>query len=412
MNTALFIAKRYLISKKSHNIINIISAISFFGILFSAMSLIIVLSVFNGFEKLIVGYFNSFNSDFQISASHGKVFDETTFPFDKVNQINGVSASSKVLEDIAMVSYDEKQFLAKLKGVDPNYGINNRFDTLIIDGQFLLQKGEINYMSMGAGVAYHLGVNLAEYKSIKTYYPKRTSASLTNPMNAFNTNVIIPSGVFSAQTDYDAEYVLVPLQYAQELMNYPNEISAVEVFTHPKSNSKKIQKNLQNLLGEKFIVKNRFQQEEMLFKVMQSEKVAIYAILTFILILAMFNIVGTLAMLILDKKEDIQILFHMGATKSTVKSIFMWEGFLLNFSGGFIGLAVGAFLCWLQQFYGIIKIGSENAAYIMNVYPVHMKMSDFLIVLGTVIILGVLSTIIPVNKLAKRLYLNSDKSQS
>lgn len=372
------------------------------------MSLILVLSVFNGFEKLIVGYFNSFNSDFHISASQGKVFDQTVFPFEKIKQIQGVNSYSAVLEDIALISYDEKQFLSKLKGVDSEYGNANRFDTLIIDGQFLLQRGEHNYMLLGAGVAYHLGVNLAQFSSIKTYYPKRTSANLTNPMNAFNSNVIIPSGVFSVQTDYDAEYVLVPLRYAQDLMNYQHEISAVEVFIDPKSNSKKIQKQIQNVLGDDFVVKNKFQQEEMLFKVMQSEKVAIYAILTFILILAMFNIIGTLAMLIIDKKEDIQILFHMGASKSLVQSIFMWEGFLLNFSGGFIGLAIGALLCWIQQAFGLIKIGSDNAAYILNVYPVEMQIADFFIVLGIVIVLGILSTIIPVKRLSKRLYISSN----
>ena len=403
MNTAFFIAKRYIISKKTHNIINIISAISFFGIMFSAMSLILVLSVFNGFERLIVGYFNAFNSDFHISASQGKVFDQDAFPFEKLRSIQGVNSCSSVLEDITLVGYDEKQFLAKLKGVDDEYGKANRFDTLIIDGQFLLQKGNNDYMILGAGVAYHLGVNLAQFSSIKTFYPKRTSANLTNPMNAFNSNIIIPSGVFSVQTDYDAEYVLVPLRYAQELMNYPQKISAVEVFTIAKSNSKKIQKQIEALVGDAFVVKNKFQQEEMLFKVMQSEKVAIYAILTFILLLAMFNIVGTLAMLIIDKKDDMQILYHMGASKSMVQSIFMWEGFLINFSGGFIGLGLGAILCWIQQTFGLIKIGSDHATYTINIYPVQMQITDFFMVLAIVVLLGVVSTIIPVKKLSKKI---------
>lgn len=409
MNTAFFIAKRYLISKKSHNIIHIISAISFFGIVFCTMSLILVLSVFNGFESLIVNYFNSFNADLVISPTKGKVFEQSTFPFDKISKIAGVSTYSAILEDVALISYDDKQFLAKLKGVDENYGIDNRFDTLIIDGRFLLQKGDVDYVILGAGVAYHLGLNLTQFKSLKTYYPQREAKNLNDPLNAFNTSLIIPSGVFSVQTDYDAEYVFVPLRYAQSLMQYEGKLSAVEIFIKPNDRVEKVQDEIQNILGERFIVKNKYQQEEMLFKVLQSEKIAIYAILTFILILAMFNIVGTLAMLILDKKDDVLILFQLGATKAMVQSIFMWEGFLLNIAGGIIGLILGAAICLIQQTWGIVKIGSENAAYVLNIYPVEMKVVDFVIVLAIVIALGTLSTIFPARKLSKRLYIGNDK---
>lgn len=367
------------------------------------MSLIMVLSVFNGFESLIVNYFNSFNADLQINPVKGKVFYQNDFPFDKVKQIEGVNSYSAVLEDIALISYDEKQFLAKLKGVDENYGYDNRFDTLVVDGKFLLQQGEIDYVLLGAGVAYHLGLNLSQFKALKTYYPRRTAKNLTDPLNAFISTSIIPSGVFSVQTDYDAEYVIVPLRYAQTLMDYPNQISSVELFINHSYNSEKIQQNVQQLLGSNYTVKNKYQQEEMLFKVMQSEKTAIYAILTFILVLAMFNIVGTLAMLILDKKDDIAILFNMGADNKLIHRIFLWEGFLLNFAGGIIGLLLGALLCFIQQTFGLIKIGSENADYILNTYPVQMNIFDFVAVLSIVIILGLISTILPVKRLAKRL---------
>ncbi len=409
MNTAFFIAKRYLISKKSHNIIHIISAISFLGIVFCTMSLILVLSVFNGFESLIVNYFNSFNSDLLVSSVKGKVFEQSTFPFDKVKQIEGISSTSAVLEDIALISYDDKQFLAKLKGVDENYGRDNCFDTLIIDGKFLLQQGEIDYVILGAGVAYHLGLNLSQFKTLKTYYPRRTSKNLTDPLNAFISTSIVPSGVFSVQTDYDAEYVFVPLRYAQSLMDYPDKISSVEIFIKPSYKTENIQKKTQQLLGEKYTVKTKYQQEEMLFKVMQSEKSAIYAILTFILVLAMFNIVGTLAMLILDKKDDIVILLNMGADSKLIHNIFLWEGFLLNFAGGIIGLILGAILCFIQQTFGLIKIGSENASYVLNIYPVKMNIFDFLMVLIIVILLGLVSTILPVKRLTKRLQISDKK---
>ncbi len=403
MNTAFFIAKRYLISKKSHNIIHIISAISFFGIVFCTMSLIIVLSVFNGFESLIVNYFNSFNADLQINPVKGKVFEQSEFPFEKVKQIEGVNSYSAILEDIALISYDDKQFLAKLKGVDENYGKDNRFDTLIVDGNFLLQKGNIDYVILGAGVAYHLGLNLSQFKTLKTYYPRRTAKNLTDPLNAFISTSIVPSGVFSVQTDYDAEYVFVPLRYAQTLMDYEGKINSVELFLNPTFDSKKIQQKVQQILGESYSVKNKYQQEEMLFKVMQSEKTAIYAILTFIMVLAMFNIIGTLAMLILDKKNDIEILFNMGADRKLIHQIFLWEGFLLNFAGGIIGLMLGALLCVIQQIFGLIKIGSENADYILNTYPVQMSFIDFFAVLIIVITLGLISTILPVKQLTKRL---------
>ena len=403
MNLAFFIAKRYLISKKSHNIINIISIISFVGILVSTAALIIVLSVFNGFESIIAGYFNSFNADLVIKPEQGKVFQIDAIDFQEIEKIEGVKSTSKVLEDAVLLSYDDRQFLARIKGVEQNYGTDNRFDTLIIDGRFLLQQADVNYMILGAGVAYHLGLNLAQYKSIKTYYPKRHTKSLANPLNAFNSNIIIPSAVFAVQTDYDAEYVFAPLKYTQELMTYEDEISSVEIFTNPKYDIGKIQKQLSQLLGDEFVVQNKYQQEEMLFKVMQMEKTAIYVILSFILLLAMFNIIGTLAMLILDKKDDILVLSQLGADKKLIHKIFLWEGLLLNLAGGFFGLLLGSIICLIQQYFGLIKIGGSEANYVLNVYPVEMQLVDFVSVMATVLVLGLLATILPVKRLTNRL---------
>jgi len=399
LNLSFYISKRYLISKKSHNIINIISAISLVGVLVGTMSLIIVLSVFNGLESLVIKYYNSFNSDFVIQAKEGKVFSEKTFPFEKINKINGVASTIKIIDDIALLMYDEKQFIAHLKGVDDNFGKYNRFDSLVIDGKFKLHSGNLNYIIPGAGVASRLGINLVAYKSVKAFYPNRTATNLSDPLNSLNTGELVPSGVFSSQTDSDIEYAIVPLKFMREITGYNDELTSVEISILPKSNIDAIQDEITKILDSSFTIKNRFQQEEMLYKVMEMEKIAILIILSFILLLATFNIIGTLSMLIIEKKKDISILISLGANKSLIERIFLFEGILINMFGGFLGLILGSILCFIQQQFGIIKIGAENANYALTVYPVEMRFSNFLLVFGIATILGFISTWIPVKRL-------------
>lgn len=372
-----------------------------------SMALVIVLSVFNGLETMVEKNFNSFNPDFMITPKQGKVFNQDSLLLKKIETIEGVATVSKVLDDVALLTYEKKQFIAHLKGVDPNFGKNNHFDTLVLDGRFVIKSGDINRAVLGAGVAYHLGLNLMSMKSITAYYPNRFAKNLSDPLTAFNTETLLPSGVFSSQNDIDNSFVIVPLSFMQDLTQYHQQISAIEVQLLPKSAIKKIQKQLEHLFGDKFVVKNRFQQEEMMYKVMQMEKVMVFIILSFILFLATFNIIGTITMLIVEKKKDVEILKSIGADKKLIEKIFITEGLLINLFGGFLGLILGAVVCFVQQQFGIITMGQTNAQYAVTTYPVEMRFTDFLLIFAVVAITGIVSTWVPVKKIIKTSFLSS-----
>jgi ABC-type lipoprotein release transport system permease subunit len=406
VNLPFFIARRYLISKKSHNIINIISAISLVGVLIGSMALIVVLSVFNGLESMVVKNFNAINPDFLITAKIGKVFEEDSLQIQKIKTIDGVSSVARVVDDVTLLTYEEKQYIAHLKGVDDNFGKTNHFDTLIIDGRFALHSGEINYVILGAGVATHLGLKLSSMKAIKAYYPNRLAKNLSDPLTAFNTEMLLPVGVFSAQTESDLTYAIVPLRYMQALTQYDNQLTSIEVYTKPNAKPKQIQTQLARLLGDKFEIKSRYQQEELMYKVMKMENLVVFIILSFILFLATFNIVGTISMLIIEKKKDVEILKNMGADKSLIENIFIAEGVLINLFGGGLGLIIGALICILQQQFGFITMGQDNARYAVNSYPVDMQLVDFLMVFGIITIFGFLSTWIPVKRIIKASFAN------
>lgn len=407
MNLPFFIARRYLISKKSHNIINIISVISLIGVMVGSMALIIVLSVFNGLENMVEKNFNSFNPDFLITPKQGKVFDEDSTIIKKITSIDGVAGVSRVLDDVALLTLEDKQFIARLKGVDPNFGKYNRFDTLVINGRFII--GEENRAVLGAGVAFHLGLNLPSMKGIKAYYPNRFATNLSDPLTAFNTEILNPSGEFSSQTERDLNYVLVPLRFMQKLTQYDRQISALEVYMKSGVASKGLLEPLSKIVGEKFVVKNRFQQEEVMYKVMQIEKIAVFIILSFILFLATFNIIGTITMLIIEKKKDVDILINMGADKSLIEKIFIAEGVLINLLGGGLGLVLGAIVCIVQQQFGIITMGNANAQYTINAYPVAIEAMDFVMIFAVITVTGFLSTWIPVKKIINASF--NDKSR-
>jgi lipoprotein-releasing system permease protein len=407
LNLPFFIARRYLISKKSHNIINIISWISLVGVMVGSMALVIVLSVFNGLETMVEKSFNSFNPDFVITPKQGKVFDQDSLLIKKIATLEGVAAVTKVLDDVALLTYENKQFIAHLKGVDPNFGKYNSFDTLLIDGRFVLQSGEINRAVLGAGVAYHLGLNLMSMKSITAYYPNRFAKNLSDPLTAFNTEKLLPSGTFSAQNETDYSFVIVPISFMQKLTQYEKQISGIEVQLLPNVAAKKIQGQLDELMGEKFVVKNRFQQEEVMYKVFQMEKIVVFIILSFILFLATFNIIGTITMLIVEKKKDVEILKNIGADKRLIEKIFTAEGLMINLLGGLFGLALGGIICFVQQQFGLITMGQENAQYAVSAYPVEMRATDFLLIFAVITVTGVISTWIPVKQIIKTSFLSS-----
>ncbi len=398
-----FIAKRYLFSKKSHNIINIISGISVVGVTVGTMALVIVLSVFNGFESLIVSLFNSFNPALSISVKEGKTFHFDDFPADSIKNIPGVFVITQVIEENAMLKYRNKQFIATIKGVSPEFEAMSGLDTMLIDGNFSLKTQNQSHIILGAGVAYYLHASLSDPANpITVFVPRREGNIGMSLEKAFNSRSIFPSAIFSIQQDFDVKYAVVPIDFARELLDYDDEVTAIELGLTAGADNDKIQKEIRNILGEKYLVKNRFEQQVLLYKIMKSEKWAIFFILTFILIIATFNVIGSLTMLILDKKKDIAILHSMGAGKQLIKRIFLIEGVMISVGGAVTGLILGGLISLLQQKFGFIGLGNGTGTFVVDAYPVKIIFSDFILVFITVISIGLIAAWYPVNQLSKK----------
>ncbi len=404
LNFPYYIAKRYLVSKKSHNIINIISVVSVVGITVGTMALIIVLSVFNGFESLVISLFNTFNPDLEITIEKGKTFQINDIPEDSIREIPGVLSFVEVVEENALIKSEEKQHIVTLKGVSSEYEKANRLDSMIIDGEFLLKKGKHDFAVLGAGVAYYLDVHIHDYMDpLVIYVPDRfTTPTGMNFESAFNRKMIFPSGVFSVQQDFDTKYVLVPLDFARGLLDYESEVTSVEIGLTENADLKQVQATLENMLGPDYKIKNRFQQQELLYKIMKSEKWVTFSILAFILLIATFNVVGSLSMLILDKKKDIAVLYSMGANNKQVRQIFLFEGLLIVLLGGFAGLILGALVSYLQQTFGIIRLGAAAGSFVVEYYPVEMQITDFISVFVTVLLIGFLAAWYPVKQITRK----------
>ncbi|MEI7982032.1 MAG: FtsX-like permease family protein [Bacteroidota bacterium] len=402
MNFPFYIARRYLVSKKSHNIINIISAISMVGVAIGAMALIIVLSVFNGFEKLVISLFSSFNPDIQVTVRHGKTFDIHTIPLDQLRKIPGIVHLSEVIEEDALIKYKDKQTIVTIKGVSKDYVKMSGIDTMMMEGDFKLEDQQQNYAVLGYGIAATIGASLQDYLNPLVVYVPRRDASLSGGFeNAFSSDVIFPAGFFSIQQDYDVKYVLLPLRFVQKLLVYENERTALEMSLAKGSDQQKIQRRIETLLGKGFVVQNRFQQQEILYKIMKSEKLYIFLILAFILFMATFNVIGSLSMLILDKRKDIAVLHSMGAGQSVIRRIFFIEGMLISLIGAVAGLVLGGVVCWIQIRYGVVALGSADSSFVVSAYPVHMQFTDFILVLTTVISIGFFAAWYPVYNIRK-----------
>lgn len=401
MNFTFYIARRYLFAKKSHNIINIISAISVAGITIGTAALIIVLSVFNGFETLVENLFNSFNPDIEITPVQGKTFSENSIPIEKLYTVDGVQKISGVLEENALVTYKEKQYIVTLKGVSEEFHHTSLIDSMIIEGSPVLETGGINYALVGQGIAYSLGLSLNDYENpLNLYVPRKNSGSRIDPLNAFNNLLIMPSGIFSIQQEYDQKYIIVPLRFTRELLEQEDALSALEVKLINTADKKAVQQKIKDIAGSSFLVKNRFEQEEFLYKVMKSEKLAVFIILSFILLIAIFNVIGSLSMLILDKKKDIEVLKCLGADNQRVRAVFFTEGMMITLGGAVAGLIIGGVVCWLQQSFGLITI--NTGTFVVESYPVKMMAVDFLLVFITVGIIGLFASWYPAKYISQK----------
>jgi lipoprotein-releasing system permease protein len=406
MKFAFFIALRYLFSKKSTNVINIISWISVVGVSVGTMALIVILSVFNGFDSLITSLFSSFDSDLKITLHEGKTFTPNDSLLQYIKSHKSVYGYAETIEDNALLRHREKQYIATIKGVSDDYIKMSQIEKMIVEGEFLLNYNNKNYAVIGQGVAYYLSLGLNYvHPTIQIYVPKRDATIHLNPEEAFNKLSITPAGIFAIQQDFDSKYVIVPIDFAKKLFGYTDEISSIELKLADNANMNSVQNEIKSKIGHKYNIKNRFEQHELLFKIMKSEKWAIFFILTFILIVASFNVIGSLTMLIIDKQKDIFILQSMGASFSTIRLTFLLEGWLITFAGAIIGLILGVLLCYVQQVFGLIKLHGSGSFIIEN-YPVEMLITDFLYVFLTVIIIGFLAAWYPVRYITKN-YISS-----
>lgn len=407
MNLPFFIAKRYLVSKKKQNIINIISGISVVGIIVGTMALVIVLSVFNGFSSLISTFFSSFDPDLKITAVEGKMFNPHDFPFDKIKKLPGVAHYSEVIEEVALLKYGGQQYVATVKGVPDNYNTYTGIDSMIVDGDFMLEKQGIEYAVVGQGVAYNLGLGLTFIDPIRIFVPKKGKQVSMNLARSINQDYIYPSGVFSILEEVDSKYIIVPFEFAAKLFESENQVSAVELAVEPDASENKIQEEITELLGNDFQIKNKYQQHDLIYKTMKSEKWAAYLILVFILLVASFNILSNLTMLIIDKKEDLFILRGMGANAKTIRQVFLFNGWMISFAGAVIGSLLGVFVCWLQIKYGFITLPGAGS-FVISAYPVKIVFTDILLVFSAVLSIGFLAAWYPVRFISKKYLLNSN----
>ncbi len=405
MNFPLYIAQRYLFAKKSHNAINVISIISLAGVTIGTMALIIVLSVFNGFDKLIQSLFNAFDPDIKITLVEGKTFIPSDTFLKNLSDINGVESYSRVIEENALVKYGQKIYIATIKGVDHNYMYTSGVDTMIIDGSFVLQNKNEEYAVIGQGIAYYLQVGLKFVNPLIIYIPRKSASISLNPEDMYNHNYIYPSGIFAIEADQDSKYIIVPIRFAQNLLEDTASISSLEIKLNKTVNKNLVKSSIQNLAGNKFQVQTRYEQKQVFYRIMKYEKWAIFMILTFILVVASFNIIGSLSMIIIDKKKDISTLNYLGANKRLLQNVFLFEGLMISVLGAIIGLIIGLIICWLQIRYGFVKL-QGSGSFIINAYPVAIKPSDILLIFITVLVIGYLAAWYPVRFIINRYLVN------
>jgi lipoprotein-releasing system permease protein len=407
MRLSLYIAKRYLFAKKSRNAINVISAVSVAGVAVGTMALIIILSVFNGLETLVSTIFNTFDPDLKITPAEGKTFIPDSTKLKLLASTDGVSCYSLTIEENALLKYGDRQYIATIKGVDDNYRRVTNIDSSMWEGEYKLKSDDGRVWAIpGIGIAQYLGIRVNFVNPLYIYVPRRSARNSLDPDEAFNRDFIFPSGIYQVEQTYDSKYIYLPIDFARELIENEHGVSSIEVRFTEKADARAVQKTLSGIFGKECIVQNRFEQQEIFYKVMRSERLAIFIILTLILLIASFNIIGSLTMLIIEKERDVEILRSLGADNNLIRKIFIFEGWLISIIGAVSGIILGFIICWIQQTYGLIKLHSTSL--IMNSYPVVMKAVDFIIVPGTVLLIGYWAAWYPVRYLTKK-YLRNEK---
>ena len=399
MNLPLFIAGRYLFAKKSHNVINIISAISAIGMAIGTAALVIILSVYNGFDELVKSTLSNVEPDILVSPVKGKVFVPQQEDLDIIAALPGVKRYYKVLEENVFVDYDEHQGVARAKGVDEAYEAESPLLEHMTAGEFSLHKGQVPQMVAGAGLAYKMGMNPAFLSSATIFFPARDrNFSLSNPAASIESVSMRPSGIFTVNQQIDEELMIMPLDQTRQLLGYDEEVSGIEVRMIDGTTKKDLRKainGIKEIMGADFKVLDRFRQNTSLYKMMRYEKAAIFLILIFIIIIIAFNIFGSLTMLIIEKKDDIETFRSLGATDKMLRKTFTLEGWLISLLGLAAGLVIGVGFALLQQQFGFIKMPGN---FLVNAYPVIVQWSDILLTIAGVALIGYLIAIMPVKR--------------
>ena len=406
MNFPFFIAKRYLFSKKSHNAINVISAISVCGVALATLAMVCTLSVFNGFQDMVATFFTAFDPQIKITSVKGKVFDGSEPVFAEIRTMPEVAVYSESVEDNAMVQYKGRQAMAVIKGVEDNFDKLTPIDSILFGrGELILHDEVVDYAIPGLQLLSTLGTGIRFLDPLEIYAPKRGSRiNMSNPMSSFVSGQLFSSGLtFTVnQEKYDASYIITSISFARRLFQYTNEVSAVNLRLTPDADENTVIKKLKEKLGDDFRVQNRYEQQADTFRIMEIEKLISYIFLTFILMIACFNVIGSLSMLIIDKKNDVQTLRNLGASDSQIVRIFLFEGRMISFIGAVSGVIIGLALCLIQQEYGIISLGTAGS-FIVDAYPVSVHAWDVVLVFATVLIVGFISVWYPVRYLSRRL---------
>ncbi|TXK51317.1 ABC transporter permease [Pontibacter qinzhouensis] len=399
MNVPFLIAKRYFFSRKKRNIISIISNIAMIGVAVGTMALIIVLSVFNGLEDLIRAIYSSFDPDLKISVVEGKSFETDTEFMNRIRRTPGVAVVSEVIEDNALLRYNDRQMVVKVKGVSENFFQQNKIDSAIVEGNFELYRNDEFFAVVGRGVQYQLSIRPSnQFVSLQFLYPRNTKFNPLNPEGSFNSLPIRPGGVFAIERQYDDAYVFVPLNFAEELLEYGRRRTSLEIKVEEGEKIETVKKALQATLGSAFLVQNSDEQHTSLLRAVKVEKLFVFITFAFILLIASLNIFFSLSMLVIDKKKDIAILASMGATATTIRNIFLFEGALVAFIGATYGLSLGMLVCNLQESFGLVSMGMATS--IVDSYPVKMQVSDFVFTGLAIVIITLLVSIRPAYKAA------------
>ena len=407
MSFPFYIAKRYLFSKKSTHAINLISGISVIGVAVATMALVVTLSVFNGFHDMVATFFTSFDPQLKITPAKGKTAPADDPILTEIRKLPAVDVATESMEDNALAVYEGRQAMVVVKGVDNNFAeLTHITEILYGDGEFELQAANLQYGVLGLRLAAQLGTGARWKDYLKIYAPKREGQlDMTAPEEAFvEDSLLSPGVIFSVkQTKYDKNYILVPISFARNLFWQEGMLSSLELRLKAGSDLDKVKKQMRQIAKDKYKVEDRYEQQADTFRIMEVEKFIAYIFLTFILVVACFNIIGSLSMLIIDKKDDVVTLRNLGASDKQIIRIFLFEGRMISALGAVIGILIGLLLCWIQQTFGVVSLGQSSGSFVVDAYPVSVHPTDIILIFFTVLLVGFLAVWYPVRYFARRL---------